>query len=427
MKGERQRMAYTIATHNGSKVSRQHNLRQRSVTDREAHISRAGRHETWLDINPRDAYKRLFGEAVAAYNNKQKRADRKIQDYYTQIKKSRSQHPVYEMIVSIGSVKNPPPEDVAREIMLKFCKGWKDRNPNLAMIGAYYHADEVGVPHVHVDYVPVAHSYQKGMNIQTGLVKALGEQGFYKSGKETAQIQWQHRENATLEALCKERGFDVIHPQAGKGVKHLEKEEYILNQRLNDLKLINEQLKVATKSLEKSVAHMGLTDNHFPEWVKKNGLLQEKVTISGEKDIQQLKKVFEAASAATHHSSKSSFGNFELLPSALDEAAADVEKLLEDVEKTVSPAADHERRYLMQHTGRLQQRVDQLAKENNSLTSELQKSIAFLKETGLHDVFLQVQQAERQHKPKAQAKEMATFITPEKDLSPKKHFTDHER
>lgn len=409
-------MTYTIATHNGSKVSRQHNLRQRSITDREAHISRTGSHETWVDVPPREAYKKIFGEAVAAYNDKQKRTDRKVQDYYTRIKKSKSQHPVYEMVVSIGNVKNPPPEDVAREIMLDFCKGWKDRNPNLILIGAYYHADEVGVPHVHVDYVPVAHGYQKGMSTQTGLVKALGEQGFYKHGKETAQIQWESRENAALEALCKERGFDIIHPQAGKGVKHLEKEEYVLQQRLHDLEAINSQLKAVTKALERSVAHMGLTDR-FPEWVKSGGLLQEKVIISGEKDIQKLKKVFEAASAAAHHLSRSSFGNFELLPSALDEAAADVEKLLEDVEKTVSPAAAHERQHLMQHTVQLQRQVDQLAKENSTLTSELQKSIAFLKETGLHDIFLQVQQAERQHKPKAQVK----------DLCPKKRFDDLER
>lgn len=420
-------MTYTIATHNGSKVSRQHNLRQRSVTDREAHISRTGSHETWADVPPREAYKKIFGEAVAAYNAGQKRADRKIDDYYTQIKKSKSQHPVYEMIVSIGNDKNRPPKDVAREIMFDFCKNWKKRNPNLVLIGAYYHADEVGVPHVHVDYVPVAHGYQKGMSTQTGLVKALGEMGFYKSGKETAQIQWQRQENKALEALCRDRGFDIIHPQAGKGVKHLEKEDYILQQRLHDLETINSQLKAVTKALERSIAHMELTDSRFPAWVKNGGLLQEKATISGEKDIQKLKKVFEAASAAAHHSSKSSFGSFELLPSALDEAAADVEKLLEDVEKTVSPAADRERRYLIQHTVQLQRQVDQLAKENSTLTSEIQKSIAFLKETGLHDIFLQAQQAERQHKIKAQAKEMTTFITPEKNLSPKKRLNDLER
>lgn len=419
-------MTYTIATHNGSKVSRQHNLRLRSITDREAHISRTGTHETWVDVPPREAYKKIFGEAVAAYNDKQKRTDRKVQDYYSQIKKSKSQHPVYEMIISIGNDKNRPPEHIAREIMLDFCKNWKKRNPNLVLIGAYYHADEVGVPHVHVDYVPVAHGYQKGMSTQTGLVKALGEMGFYKKGRETAQIQWQHRENATLEVLCKERGFDIIHPQAGKGVKHLEKADYILQQRLHDLEAINSQLKAVTKALERSVAHMELTDGRFPGWVKSGGLLQEKVIISGEKDIQQLKKVFEAASAAAHHSSKSSFGSFELLPSALDEAAADVEKLLEGVEKAVSPAAAHERQHLTQHTVQLQRQVDQLTKENNSLTSELQKSIAFLKETGLHDVFLQVQQAEKQHKPKAQAKEMA-IVTPTKDLCPKKRFNDLER
>lgn len=96
--------------------------------------------------------------------------------------------------------------------MKEFVQGWKERNPNLELIGAYYHADEQGSPHVHLDYIPVAHGYTRGMETQTGLVRALGEIGYQKVGKETAQIQWERSENAELERICRAHGISVEHP-----------------------------------------------------------------------------------------------------------------------------------------------------------------------------------------------------------------------
>ena len=33
-------------------------------------------------------------------------------------------------------------EKTQREILKEFVDGWRERNPNLELIGAYYHADE---------------------------------------------------------------------------------------------------------------------------------------------------------------------------------------------------------------------------------------------------------------------------------------------
>ena len=51
-------------------------------------------------------------------------------------------------------------------VLRAFYDGWKERNPRLELIGAYYHADEDGVPHVHIDYIPVATGYVNGMSTQ---------------------------------------------------------------------------------------------------------------------------------------------------------------------------------------------------------------------------------------------------------------------
>lgn len=227
-------MGYTIATHNGSAVARDHNIRNEKIVSKEKHINPDGIHETWIDEKPRQAYERLFRQSVADYNEKQKRTDRKITNYYADICKDAKKHPVYEMIISIGNRDNAVDEQVGKQILREFVDSWKDRNPNLELIGAYYHADEEGVPHVHCDYVPVAHGYTRGMETQTGLVKALGEMGFQKQGKATAQILWEHRENDTLETLCKARGLIIEHPLEENRV-HLHTDDYKARQKLTEV------------------------------------------------------------------------------------------------------------------------------------------------------------------------------------------------
>lgn len=270
-------MAVTISTHNGARVARSHNLRIRETVAHEKHIDPRGHHETWADIPLAKAYDILFGDAVKEYNEHQKRQDRQIRSYLQTVKQDAKKHPVYEMIVSIGSVKRPVDQDLGREIMLEFTKGWKERNPNLKMIGAYYHADEKGVPHVHIDYVPVAHGYKRGMRVQTGLVKALGEQGIYKQGRDTAQILWERRENQKLESICREHGIDVIHPQAGKDIQHVEKKEYIAKQ---DIELYREAIAYLEKATEKiHQASYTLEEGELPDWIERKGILRHTYTV----------------------------------------------------------------------------------------------------------------------------------------------------
>lgn len=225
------RMGVTISTHNGSAVAREHNIRNRKVTDREGHIDPHGNHEIWIDEKPQAAYQRLFGEAVEEYNTRQKRSDRKITDYYCQICNDKKKHPVYEMIIAVGDrtdyVNGNLNENTAKSILREFVDGWQKRNPHLVLTGAYYHADEQGAPHAHLDYIPIANGYKRGLETQSALVKALEQQGFSKDGKETAQIQWERRENAHLEQLCLNRGIEVRHPLI-EGRKHLETDLYQL-------------------------------------------------------------------------------------------------------------------------------------------------------------------------------------------------------
>lgn len=258
-------MPVTISTHNGTAVAREHNIRNKKVVNKENHIDPNGIHETWIDEPIRQAYERLFGESVRNYNNKQARADRKIDSYYNTICKDKKKHPVYEMIIGVyGKSEDGSPicsAEQGKAIMQKFVEDWSRRNPNLELIGAYYHADEDGEPHVHLDYVPVAHGYVKGMETQTGLVKALGEQGFEKNGRATAQIQWEKRENDYLTSLCEDVGLTVIHPQI-EGRKHIETQVFKLQKRIEELQAEVIRLQTARQEdlLEKATFLKGIVE-----------------------------------------------------------------------------------------------------------------------------------------------------------------------
>ena len=247
-------MGVTISTHNGSAVAREHNIRNPKVVSKEPHIRPNGKFEIWHDEKPRDAYNRLFGQALEEYNNKQKRSDRKIKDYYRHICNDKMKHPVYEMIVAVGNRDNTVDEEKGYYILRAFYNGWKKRNPNLELIGAYYHADEDGVPHVHIDYVPVATGYVNGMNTQTALVKALGQQGFTKEGKETAQIKWERRENAELEKWCNSFSVEVEHPRI-EGIKHLDTERYKFKAQVQaDINQIEQERQLAEQQTDLAIS-----------------------------------------------------------------------------------------------------------------------------------------------------------------------------
>lgn len=225
----------TVSVHNGTKVSRAHNMRNRKVTDKEPHIDKNGWYAIWHDEPLRDAYKRIFGHAQEEYNLKQTRNDRRIVDYLSNVQKSAKQHPVYETIITLGNRDNHPEPRESYEILQQVFEEWKKNYPNLEIIGAYFHADEKGAPHIHIDYVPVAKGYKKGMAVQNGLVKAFGEMGFILKGKDTAQIQWQRDLKSRVTELAQERGFEVVEPTV-KRKKHLETAFYKLEKQIPTLR-----------------------------------------------------------------------------------------------------------------------------------------------------------------------------------------------
>lgn len=224
-------MPKTISFHNGTTWSRGHNIRDERYTSKQKHIdtSLTVNNVTICDIPVRQAYEEIFGQAVQEYNDRQKRADRKIDCYYDKIKKDKRKHPVYECIVQIGDKDDTGNSaELEKQALIRFAEEWKQRNPNLYLIGAYIHADEPnGTVHLHCDYIPVAEC-SRGMKIQNSYDKALQQQGFKSENiHQTAQIAWQEREREALTAICRELFIDAQHSQGiGKGREYLTPQEY---------------------------------------------------------------------------------------------------------------------------------------------------------------------------------------------------------
>lgn len=243
-------MPYTISTHNGSALCRGHNIRAEKFVLGQEHIhtgwdengERYG-YEIWRDETERQAYHRLFDGALGRYNARQKRADRRIDNYYSYVQQDGTHNTAYEMIVGVGSRDNRPDKETCRAILREFYEDWERRNPSLALIGAYYHADEDGAPHVHLDYIPVAHGYKKGLDTQPGLVRAFGEMGLRQEYRRedkkliTAQMQWERQENDALEAICRKYGFEIVHPERGLDVDHVHTELYKLQKDAEDKRM----------------------------------------------------------------------------------------------------------------------------------------------------------------------------------------------
>lgn len=219
-------MQYTLSLHNGgfNCVRQAHNARRYMPPN--ADPDRSGDNITFCDVPVRDAYHKLFDDAVKEFNERQiacRKKDRVIKDYYTQILDSRKQA-AYELIVQIGGKADGGTPDAAVQALKEFYSGWQKANPQLVICGGYLHLDEQS-PHLHIDYIPLAQC-TRGMKLQNSLTRALKEQGFVTKGRsDTAQMQWEQSERDRFRGICSNLGIDVAAQGVGRR-RHLSVDEY---------------------------------------------------------------------------------------------------------------------------------------------------------------------------------------------------------
>lgn len=201
------------------KGSQLHNRRAYQQIGRELpdNIDATKSHENivLVDMDIRQAYDDIFGEALDEYNARQKRADRKIESYYDHIQKSKNgENLFYEDVVQWGSAEDfqsPQVREKAKNALVQYAEYFEERNPNLRLIGAYIHMDEAS-PHLHLDYIPVAHGYKNGLKTRNSLDRAMKQMGFHpknESRKNNATKLWKEHEREVFGEICRGYGLDV--------------------------------------------------------------------------------------------------------------------------------------------------------------------------------------------------------------------------
>lgn len=211
-------MSKTISFVKG-KGSINHNNRE--FTAKNVDASRTSMNVVYVQIPIEEAYEEIFGQAVKEYNVKQKRSDRKIGNYLSKIKQSKNNEKVfYETVVQIGKRDDTGILDedcniteeamLAKEVLDEYARTFQERNPNLILFNAVLHMDEA-TPHLHLDYIPVAHGYKTGLKTRNSLSKGLQEMGIAPAiGKnDTETMHWQKRERVHIAELCKARGIET--------------------------------------------------------------------------------------------------------------------------------------------------------------------------------------------------------------------------
>lgn len=254
----------------------------------------------------KELYQEEFGLVLEKYNTKQKRKDRKIDDYFEHIKASKKTALQQEMIVQIGDkddfIKSPNYKEYANDILEKWVEGFEKRNPQLKVYNAVIHNDEAS-PHLHINFVPVAEDYKRGLEKQVSFDRAIIQQDS-KLDKTRPFDDWREKEVNELEKSLSEFGLKrkIVGKNEFKDVneykekKDLQREIGQLNKEIsskkNELLALNRQIpddvevkaKRQSKMVEVPIGEKGFWGQ---EKTKKEKQYTGNVIVS-EKDYQKL-------------------------------------------------------------------------------------------------------------------------------------------
>jgi hypothetical protein len=292
---------FSISLHNGTKWSRQHNIRGAGLAEKEDHIDPNGYHVAFIDKSLRESYNETFGRSVLEYNSKQKRSDRMITDYLTKVKEehkrtpSKKPHASYEMIVEVGNRDNHPSVKESQEVLKSWLDEFQKQNPNVVVFGAYFHADEPDAgPHMHVDYYFVKRENKRGMSLQVSQNGALNEQGYFpikEQGKMvTPQTQFIRDSRELLREVAKEKGLSVDEQtKASAQRSHMETDHF---KKVTKLKELDQKVTARQNQLAKLDKEKAKEQINYGLLKQKASKLDDKIRSVNEivRDNEELKE-----------------------------------------------------------------------------------------------------------------------------------------
>ncbi len=371
----------------------------------------------YIQESLRDAYEKCFGQSLRDYNAAQKRKDRQKEDYLKEIENSgNKEKSFYENIVQIGKKTDTPvvgengmlTEDAkaAIEVLDRYAKTFQERNPNLYLFNCVMHLDEA-TPHLHIDYIPVAHGYKNGMKTRNSLTKAFQQMGFAKavSRKQNETVAWQEREREYLTELCREQGIEIEvlgvqrdnlslpeYKAAMREVEELEQQVVVLDKRNEALEQQNDDLAQKTAELRGQVQEMEAQNNELVLQAQK---LTEQIEEAEEKEkaakevlakhdlrAETFKMISKEVAAETKNMKSVAVPvtNFFGSEEYVKVKKSDWNKMLDAFSKAVS------RNYLLE---KYEKKISNLEQKIAALTAQVEKLKRFVASRGLGEAFVE--------------------------------------
>ncbi|EUB19219.1 plasmid recombination protein, partial [Fusobacterium sp. CM22] len=272
---------------------------------------------------------------------------------------------------SVGSIK----ADLAKRVLNDFMQDFSERNPNLYVFNAVLHMDEA-TPHLHIDYIPVAHGYQKGLQVRNSLDKALKEQGI--DGKATKRgnstQNWQEREKNELERIMNKYSIERAE-DTGINRKHMSIDQYkaVAEQIANEVRYIPEEIEKAPVLLNKERVSVKKSDLEQLEQRARLSVVHENNTKLLE---EKTEKNFDDSKIYIAQKMSLALNYLEVAEKKLQEANAEKEKAKELQEKAQKMYKAQEelnvkfkQLYSLYRTKEL--KVKELTDENTSLKAQI--------------------------------------------------------
>ena len=189
-------------------------------------------------------YHEMFDEALKQYNDKQKRKDRIIPDYYKHIESGKQEKLFHEIIFQVGNKDDMSAmgehAELARTILDEYYQGFQERNPYLRVFSAHIHMDEA-TPHIHIDFVPFTTGSQRGLETRVSLKQALANQGFKGNGRsDTEWNRWILSEKKVLAQIMERH--DIEWEQKGTHEQHLSVLDYKKQERAKEIAELDREI-----------------------------------------------------------------------------------------------------------------------------------------------------------------------------------------
>lgn len=262
-------------------------------------------------------------------------------------------------------------------------------------------------PHLHIDYIPVAHGYKNGMKTRNSLTKAFQQMGFAKavSRKQNETVAWQEREREYLTELCREQGIEIEvlgvqrdnlslpeYKAAMREVEEMEQQAVVLDMQNEALGRQNDDL--AQRALE-LCGQMQQMEAHNDELVLQAQKLTEQIEETEAKEkaarevlakhdlrAETLKMISKEAAAETKDMKSAAvpmtnlFGGEEYVKVK----KSDWNKLLDAFNRSVS------RNHLLE---KYEKKISSLEKKIAALTEQVEKLKRFVASRGLGEAFVE--------------------------------------